>query len=56
MALGYFAPAQNLLAADRGGTIAIRSTGRFPLRPDDGSGLRVRDGSKSASDWRATGR
>jgi penicillin amidase len=27
---GYRAPAQNMLVADRGGTIAIRSTGRFP--------------------------
>ncbi|HET9012491.1 MAG TPA: penicillin acylase family protein, partial [Gemmatimonadaceae bacterium] len=47
----YRAPAQNMLAADRGGHIAIRSTGRFPLRPGDGTGAVVRDGSTSASDW-----
>jgi len=48
----YVAPAQNMLVADRAGTIAIRSQGRFPLRPDGGSGMTVRDGSASASDWR----
>jgi penicillin amidase len=47
----YRAPAQNMLAADRGGHIAIRSSGRFPLRPADGSGSAVRDGTTSASDW-----
>ncbi len=47
----YLAPAQNMLAADRGGHIAIQSTGRFPLRQGDGSGAVVRDGSLSASDW-----
>ena len=47
----YRAPAQNMLAADRGGHIAIRSVGRFPMRPGDGSGSVVRDGSTSASDW-----
>lgn len=47
----YRAPAQNMLAADRGGHIAIRSVGRFPVRPGDGSGSVVRDGSRSASDW-----
>jgi penicillin amidase len=47
----YEAPAQNMLAADRGGTIGIRSTGRYPVRPGDGSGLVVRDGRTSASDW-----
>jgi penicillin amidase len=52
MARGYDAPAQNMLAADRAGTIAVRSTGRFPVRPGDGSGLTVRDGRTSASDWR----
>ncbi len=51
MATSYFAPAQNMLAADRGGHIAIRSTGRFPVRPGDGKGNVVRDGSTSASDW-----
>lgn len=48
---GYDVPAQNMLAADRTGSIAIRSTGRYPLRPGDGRGDVVRDGSSSASDW-----
>jgi penicillin amidase len=47
----YRAPAQNMLAADRGGHIAIRSSGRFPLRPGDGTGSTVQDGTTSASDW-----
>ncbi|UCF18176.1 MAG: penicillin acylase family protein [Gemmatimonadota bacterium] len=46
----YQAPAQNGIVADRDGTIAIRSTGRFPIHPD-GVGLAVRDGRASASDW-----
>jgi len=52
MARSYGAPAQNMLAADRAGNIAIRSTGCFPIRPDDGSGLAIRDGRSSAADWR----
>ncbi len=51
MAMSYRAPAQNILAADTGGNIAIRSTGRFPLRPGDGRGDHLRDGSMSSSDW-----
>ena len=47
----YAWPAQNMLVADRSGTIAIRSTGFFPTRPDNGRGDIVRDGTKSASDW-----
>ncbi|MFL5562598.1 MAG: penicillin acylase family protein [Gemmatimonadaceae bacterium] len=47
----YAAPAQNMLVADRGGHIAIRSTGRFPIRGGDGRGDVVRDGSHSANDW-----
>jgi penicillin amidase len=47
----HHAPAQNMLAADRGGHIAIRSSGRFPIRPGDGTGGAVRDGTTSASDW-----
>jgi penicillin amidase len=50
-ARSFQAPAQNMLAADRGGHIAIRSTGRFPVRPGDGSGAELRDGTRSASDW-----
>ncbi len=46
----FNAPAQNMIVADRRGSIAIRSTGRFPLHPD-GSGFSVRDGTRSASDW-----
>lgn len=52
MARSFLVPAQNMLVADRAGSIAIRSTGHFPLRPGNGSGLVVRDGSTSASDWR----
>ena len=44
-------PAQNFLVADRAGHIAIRSVGRFPVRPGDGRGDRVFDGSRSDSDW-----
>ncbi len=51
MARGYRSPAQNMLTADRAGTIAIRSTGRYPIRPGDGSGNAVRDGRTRASDW-----
>lgn len=51
IARSYVAPAQNMLVADRKGSISIRSTGHFPLRPDDGSGEVIRDGSVSTSDW-----
>ena len=51
---GYEVPAQNMLVADRQGSIAIRSTGRYPLRPGDGRGDIIRDGSTSASDWRGS--
>lgn len=53
----YEAPAQNMLAADTAGSIGIRSTGRYPLRPGstpgsiDGRGDLLRDGSLSANDW-----
>lgn len=47
---GYEAPAQNMLVADRAGHVAMRSTGRFPVRPD-GHGMTLRPGSTSASDW-----
>ncbi|NNG17223.1 MAG: penicillin acylase family protein [Gemmatimonadales bacterium] len=43
-------PPQNTLVADRAGTIAIRSTGRFPLRPGNQGG-RIVDGSASRNDW-----
>ena len=48
---GYDVPAQNMLVADRAGSIAIRSTGHYPIRPGDGRGDLVRDGSASSSDW-----
>ena len=48
---GWRAPAQNMVVADRHGTIAIRTTGRFPLRPGDRGDL-VQTGDTSASDWR----
>ena len=44
-------PAQNMLVADRTGSIAIRSTGRFPIRPGDGRGDVIRPGTTSESDW-----
>ena len=50
----YVVPTQNGLVADKSGNIAIRSSGMYPVRPGDGRGDVVRDGSKSASDW--TGR
>ncbi len=43
-------PAQNMVVADRDGTIAIQSTGNYPIHPD-GNGLEVRDGRSSAEDW-----
>ena len=51
-AADFFAPAQNVVAADRQGNIGIRSTGHFPIRAGDGNGLMVRDGSKSTNDWK----
>ncbi|MEO8140795.1 MAG: penicillin acylase family protein, partial [Gemmatimonadota bacterium] len=47
----YAAPAQNMLVADRAGTIAIRTTGRFPIRPGSGRGDLLQRGDTSASDW-----
>jgi penicillin amidase len=46
----YQAPAQNMLVADRAGAIAIRSTGRFPLRPVVRGDL-IQRGDTSAADW-----
>lgn len=48
---GFQAPPQNMLVADRAGTIAIRSTGRFPIRGQGGRGDRILDGTTRASDW-----
>lgn len=47
----YQTPAQNMMTADRGGNIGIRSTGRYPIRPGSGRGDVVFDGSTSANDW-----
>lgn len=47
----YGAPTQNGLVADRNGNIAIRSSGRYPVRPGDGRGDVIRDGSLSTNDW-----
>jgi penicillin amidase len=47
----YVGPTQNGLVADRTGNIAIRSSGAYPIRPGDGRGDVIRDGSKSANDW-----
>ena len=45
------APAQNMLVADRAGTIGIHTPGLFPIRAGDGRGDVIRDGSSSAADW-----
>ena len=47
----YEVAAQNILAADRGGHIAIRSTGHFPMRGDSAGNV-MQNGESSASDWR----
>ncbi len=51
MATLYESPAQNMLTADTSGAIAIRSTGRYPIRPGDERGDWLRDGSVSSNDW-----
>jgi penicillin amidase len=48
----FSVPAQNGIVADRTGSIAIRSTGRFPIRAPGARGDRLQDGSSSANDWR----
>jgi len=48
----YIAPTQNGLVADQSGNIAIRSSGAYPIRPGDGRGDVIRDGSTAASDWK----
>lgn len=47
----FVAPAQNGVVADRTGRIAIRSTGKYPVRPGGGRGDEVQDGGTAASDW-----
>ncbi|HEY2824784.1 MAG TPA: penicillin acylase family protein, partial [Gemmatimonadales bacterium] len=46
----YKVPIQNGLVADRAGSIAIRATGDYPVRPG-ADGELIRDGAVSASDW-----
>jgi penicillin amidase len=48
---GFLVPAQNGIVADRAGTIAIRSTGRFPVRAPGATGARLQDGSSTSNDW-----
>lgn len=47
----YPTPAQNMLVADTGGNIGIRSTGRYPTRAGRETGMDIHDGSTSANDW-----
>lgn len=47
----FYPSAQNMVVADRKGNIAMRSTGRFPLRPAGTKGYEIQDGKTSASDW-----
>ncbi len=49
--LPYKSPTQNMLVADRSGTIALRSYGEYPVRPDGEAGSYIRDGRTRASDW-----
>jgi len=49
--VGYKAPAQNGIVADRGGNIAIRSIGRYPIRAGNGDGTEIRPGADSDNDW-----
>ncbi len=48
---GWVAPSQNMLVADRDGSIAVRSTGLFPVRPVGARGDVIQDGRSRASDW-----
>lgn len=48
---GFVSPAQNGLVADRYGSIAIRSHGRFPIRPGNQRGYAILDGTTSTTDW-----
>ena len=51
LAAYYAAPAQNMIAADTAGTIAIRSTGKHPIRANKGRGTEILDGRTRANDW-----
>jgi len=47
----WISPTQNGLVADRQGNIAIRSSGKYPIRPLEGRGDWIYDGSVSSNDW-----
>ena len=47
----FVAPAQNGVVADRAGSIAIRSTAKYPVRPEGQRGDELQDGGSSANDW-----
>lgn len=47
----FVAPIQNGLVADRSGTIAIRASGHYPLRPAGARGDTILDGTSSTHDW-----
>lgn len=51
LAAYYQAPAQNMIVADTAGAIAIRSTGRHPIRANRGRGTEILDGRTRANDW-----
>ena len=51
MAVGFGVPAQNMIVADRQGTIAIRSTGKYPIRPSGARPYAIQDGTSSRNDW-----
>ena len=52
--LPYKTPTQNMLVADRAGTIALRAHGEYPIRRNDAAGMYVLDGRTRASDWTGT--
>jgi len=47
----YVAAAQNGIVADRAGNVAIRSTGKYPVRPGAGRGDAIADGGTTRTDW-----
>ena len=47
----WVAPTQNGLVADRSGNIAIRASGRYPIRPGGTRGDWAFDGSTARNDW-----
>jgi penicillin amidase len=51
MATYFAAPAQNMIVADTAGTIAIRSTGKYPIRADSGRGTAILEGNTRKNDW-----